>query len=768
MKRIFLLLTIIVAAAVSAMAQDEYDAQPVIINLASGESFTSELSRGGLQPRLVNGEIVWIVAEGSDRPYEIKDVTSVEFQTPEQSLAAAREALVKFYQAMDGDHWANNTNWCSDKPLDEWFGVKTFGHPYVWELNLLNNKLKGELPDKGVFSGMGPFTAIFLGSDGEAYNPTKNQISGTIPSDWTRNLNLFQIVMYGNQLTGELPESLIDLPYLSYLDIFENKMTGNIPSGIVWLMNNKAVNISGNDFSGVVPEAIVNHPNFHLIWDYIIPQGGHLTLPDIPGYRLSVTDLDGNDLNTADVYKNNTYTLIFNYSSAQGEFTGKLKKAYDTYKSKGFEVLGMAPGEIEEVNEYIHTNNISWLNLDPKTFEEYFGRYYAYLNFINLVDKGGNIVFSSIMDDYGKAENQWGASTRDQKVFDVLADKFGKVDFTPYSSTDFSHDGEVLTLQKASKGNGVDIVFIGNCFVDKDMEPGGLYEQKMTQAMEQFFSYEPYTSLRDRFNVYAVKAVSPNAELFEGCKQAITNDADAFNYAKKVKDLIPDRPLRVNIIYNTLNGGRSYTSMYDDHSYIAVMLSGVNRILNHEGGGHGIGRLYDEYVENNGSTVTDEAKDYFEKMWSEYGRGANIDMHADVKETRWAHFAADSRYTDEKLGTYEGSGSYQYGVYRPTENSMMRFNDMPFNAPSREAIYKYIMQESEGAAWKYDYETFVSFDAKGREQFVSEQNTAMSRAMNTDKQSSAADKKPQTLPPVMVRGTWQDALKNPIKIKYHD
>ena len=150
------------------------------------------------------------------------------------------------------------------------------------------------------------------------------------------NINLFQIFMCGNQLTGELPESLIDLPYLSYLDIFENKMTGNIPSGIVWLMNNKAVNISGNDFSGVVPEAIVNHPNFHLIWDYIIPQGGHLTLPDIPGYRLSVTDLDGNDLNTADVYKNNTYTLIFNYSSAQGEFTGKLKKAYDTYKSKGF------------------------------------------------------------------------------------------------------------------------------------------------------------------------------------------------------------------------------------------------------------------------------------------------------------------------------------------------------------------------------------------------------------------------------------------------
>ena len=390
------------------------------------------------------------------------------------------------------------------------------------------------------------------------------------------------------------------------------------------------------------------------------------------------------------------------------------------------------------------------------------------MNFINLVDKDGNIVFTSIMDDDGKAEDQWGTSTRDQKVFDVLADKFGKADFTPYASTDFSRDGEVLTLQKASKGNGVDIVFVGNCFVDKDMEPGGFYEQKMTQAMEQFFSYEPYTSLRDRFNVYAVKAVSPNAELFEGCKQAIASNADAFNYAKKVKDLIPDRPLRVNVIYNTLNGGRSYTTMYDDHSYVAVMLTGVNRVLNHEGGGHGIGRLYDEYVENNGSTATDEAKDYFERMWSDHGCGANIDIHADVKETRWAHFAADGRYTGEKLGAYEGGGGFQFGIYRPTENSMMRYNDMPFNAPSREAIYKNVMKESEGAGWKYDYETFVNFDAKGREQFVSELNAAKSRAMKTDGQSPATDKKPQTLPPVIVRGTWQDALKNPIKIKYHD
>jgi hypothetical protein len=39
-----------------------------------------------------------------------------------------------------------------------------------------------------------------------------------------------------------------------------------------------------------------------------------------------------------------------------------------------------------------------------------------------------------------------------------------------------------------------------------------------------------------------------------------------------------------------------------------------------------------------------------------------------------------------------------------------------FNAPSREAIYKRIMQLSEGDDWVYDYETFVEWDAINRQQ----------------------------------------------------
>ena len=758
MKRLFLLLVAAVAA-VAAHAQEDYFGQQLVIHQTSGDSLVSDLTVNDFAPRLVDGEVVWYVDFGAEKPYVVKDVESIDFLTPEQSLARAREGLMEFYRATDGDHWSNNTNWGSDKPISEWFGVTTHDRPYVHTLDLGYNNLKGELPSRGTFAKMGPTSQ---------YNLFENQLSGTIPEDWVHNLSLWGIVVDVNQLSGPLSAEFFEHPTFGRFEASGNNLTGSMPAGMARLMDNANVlNISGNDFSGDVPQEIVDHPRFNLCWDVIIPQRGHLNLPTIPGYRFPVVDLSGNKLQTTDIYANNLYTLIFNYSSAQDEFTSKLKLAYEQYKSKGFEVLGMAPGDIETVNEYLHENGITWLNLDPESFKDYIGRYYIYLNFINLVDRNGNIVFSSIMEDDGKmVDLNWMGSARDQQVFDVLAEKFGKVDFTPYTSTDYSRDGEVVTLQKASVGQGVDIVFVGNCFVDKDMEPGGKYEQKMRQAMEQFFAYEPYTSLRNRFNVYAVKAVSQNVEMYDGCKQAISTDADAFAYAQKIPTLIPDRPMRVNVVYNAMNAGRSFTYMYDDNSYTAFMFTGVNDVLVHEGGGHGIGRLYDEYVEDQGSTATDEVKDYYERMWSENGRGANIDMHSDVSQTRWARFAADSRYAAEELGAYEGSGTYNYGIYRPTQNSMMRFNNAPFNAPSREAIYKYVMQESEGPSWKYDYETFVAFDAPGRAEFAEAMVKAKKARQRTDVEGETAqpdhlDKQALPLAPVMVKGSWRDALNNP-------
>jgi hypothetical protein len=758
MKRFFISFLMIVAAVTVTKAQFTYDGQCVNIMLESGDSISHDLAiNSGLNPQVKDGKIVWNIlfsTSWGDIVHTLDNVTSIEYRSPEQVREQVRKALVEFYQATNGDQWNNNTNWCSDKPLEEWFGVKMGYHnayPYVTNLELSGNNLSGHLPDGDCLLRLGGINGLYLWD---------NNIGGNIPQCLEHCYSLSGFFMDRNQLTGEIPAYLFDLPYLSYFEVADNKLTGPIPANFSHLMDqgfNK--DLSGNDLSGEVPESIVNHPRFSQLWEYILPQSGHLSLPDIPAPVLDVTDLNGNHYSTKDVYKDNILTLLYTYSSAKSGFTDKLAKAYEVYKPKGFEVLGMITSEPETIMPYLYENGINWLNLDPEGFTGFFNRYFLYLNFVNLVDQNGNIVFTSLMDENGKMEDTgWGGSTRDQLMFDVLEKTFGAVDYTPYASTDYSADGEVITLQKATKGLGVDIVFVGNAFTDKDMAPGGKYEKKMKEAMEQFFAYEPYTSLRDRFNVYAVKAVSANHEIFEGTSQAIASNEDAFAYAQKIKDLIPDRPLRVNVIYDSYNAGRSVCYMYDDASYVAYMFTGVNRVLNHEGGGHGVGRLLDEYVEDNANSVPSaEVKEYIEKDWTDFGRGANIDLHSDVTQTRWSHLAADSRYAAEHLGAYEGAGTYGRDVYRPTENSMMRYNNIPFNAPSREAIYKYVMQESEGPDWVYDYETFVAFDEPGRQQFVNAQRTAAARGNDS---VSDYDKATRPLPPVFVSGTWKDAMKN--------
>lgn len=45
--------------------------------------------------------------------------------TPPPSGSVDREALVALYNATDGPNWLDNTNWLTDAPLGEWYGVDT-------------------------------------------------------------------------------------------------------------------------------------------------------------------------------------------------------------------------------------------------------------------------------------------------------------------------------------------------------------------------------------------------------------------------------------------------------------------------------------------------------------------------------------------------------------------------------------------------------------------------------------------------------------------
>ena len=62
------------------------------------------------------------------------------------SAASDRAALEAFYDATGGSSWTNSTNWLTDAPLSDWFGVTTDDSGRVTELRLIYNGLAGALP----------------------------------------------------------------------------------------------------------------------------------------------------------------------------------------------------------------------------------------------------------------------------------------------------------------------------------------------------------------------------------------------------------------------------------------------------------------------------------------------------------------------------------------------------------------------------------------------------------------------------------------------
>lgn len=361
--------------------------------------------------------------------------------------------------------------------------------------------------------------------------------------------------------------------------------------------------------------------------------------------------------------------------------------------------------------------------------------------------------------------NQFPFYYTDEELTTYIAHLFGDEEYNPlpndyYVSSDYSEDGNVLTLQRASQSKGIDIVFTGTGFVDTEMVPGGRFEQLMQRKCEALFAYEPYKSLRDRFNVYAVKAVSANNEWGGGSSHVFDSD-DGVSYIDldKISNYVSRAPINgepiVAVFFNTLYGeklSRSFTSMFEDNSAFAMLFDDNDDVFVHELCGHAYGKLADEYVENY-CNIDDEEKNYL-SYCQQKGWYLNVDIVSDPSKVKWTRFLADQRYATEGLGVYEGAYTYWGGCYRPSENSMMRYNDCGFNAPSREIIYKRIMTQSEGNGWSYDYETFYQFDKNNIRPAKSPSRAAQDKNSLLEK----------TAPPQLIKGTWRNRTQKTIKL----
>lgn len=296
-----------------------------------------------------------------------------------------------------------------------------------------------------------------------------------------------------------------------------------------------------------------------------------------------------------------------------------------------------------------------------------------------------------------------------------------------YTSSDYSQDGQVTRIHSATVGKGIDVVFVGDAFADKDQD---LFNKYVELGKEAFFTEEPFRSTKNRFNIYRIGSVSKNGIITQeggytkfsaqfGDGTYISGDHDAvFRF---VQDKMPSVNLKKTIVFVIVNKAKYAGTcwMFSDNKAVCYVPLCRNeneyaQTLRHEGCGHGFGKLADEYFYDSMGRIPDDEVSELKK-WKgfAYGFHENVDLTSDPNTILWSKFISDSRYSG-KVGVHEGGYTYPYGVYRPTHNSIMRYNTGGFNAPSREAIYKKIMKFSEGDAWTYDYETFVAFDAPAR------------------------------------------------------
>ena len=154
-----------------------------------------------------------------------------------------RGSLGALYNASDGPNWRTDTNWLSDAPLDEWYGVKADSTGQVTTLQLDRNHLSGEIPEE-----LGNLIKL------KTLDLSDNQLRGEIPADLAKLTSLELLDLGGNQqLTGEIPPELGSLSSLEWLDLSFNQLSGEIPAELGSLTNLEWLGLYVNQLSGEIP-----------------------------------------------------------------------------------------------------------------------------------------------------------------------------------------------------------------------------------------------------------------------------------------------------------------------------------------------------------------------------------------------------------------------------------------------------------------------------------------------------------------------------------
>ena len=319
-------------------------------------------------------------------------------------------------------------------------------------------------------------------------------------------------------------------------------------------------------------------------------------------------------------------------------------------------------------------------------------------------------------------------------------------------------DGDMITLQEASKGSGVNIVLMGDCFDAKDISEGK-YLQAMQDAYNYYFDIEPYLTYKDYFNVYGVFGMSADSgmgtvntirEARFGSQytlnEGVSPDFETTFAAACVAPINDDvsRTLVIMIENSSDYSGLCY--MWGDGSAVAVVPMSEDPapydfrgLVHHEAGGHGFGKLADEYIYHNAFIQSCGcfccSHDVELRAMQAYGFYQNVSLSGSMKDVPWSHMIYDPQYSNT-VDVYEGAFFHTRGVFRSEPTSCMHNNIPYYNAISREEMVKRIMKY---AGEEYSFEDFKANDKEALPSVVTKSDWMWSGGTNA---SSRFDQMP--------------------------
>lgn len=580
-----------------------------------------------------------------------KTYTFIQAEAGLPSLEEQKKALEELYKSTNGPKWKNNGNWLSDKNLGYWYGVGYSGK-YMTYLNLGDNNICGELPNNAI--------------------RTLIQLPKNLPS---QNFDLYLpgLDISSNGLYGRLSDELQAMPQ------WQTHGISILMQAPYYAEQRRFTNYKRN----------IKIPDYEI--EYLFDESYSTLYPLISNHRLN-------------------HVMIYNPSEYRCNQQLSYPDNFQTIVAHQYWMGNDHETTVRNNKDFKFKNVVRLWNCIGHEL---------HLNLVGttaLIDNDGYLV--DIFPKDWDIPESWEDEMIDGYLREYLGEPKEHDWFTlepGYTSTDYSQDGQWIQLQAATEGNGVNVVFIGDGFVDKDMDR---YEEIMREGMEHLFSIEPLRSLRNRFNVYVVKVVSPNDYTMESGKQTLNRDYNTISeYVTKIPG-VNFTTTHTCLIENKNNlfFVSGYTDMFADGGSVAVIDQGLSsNIIIHEVGGHGIGKLIDEYIlagyeENHTQPGAEESfKQWIANDYHAQGWGMNISAESEPDKVPWARMLTDD-YFGAETGIFMGAWMWPQELWRPSENSVMNTDYSRFNAPSREAIYKWVMKMSEGDSWQYDFDTFKAFD----------------------------------------------------------